>query len=98
LEVRLPLASPPVSPIALARFIAGWSQADLGSRAGVSRETVSAVERGAIPRLGTARAIAHALDIDITSAFPESEKDAPANGASLSESKAVAAASDVHPD
>ena len=93
----MPLASPAVSPIALARFVAGLSQTDLANRAGVSRETVSHVERGALPKLSTARAISHALDADVDSLFPEDEGSAP-NGTLPSESQAVAAAGDVPSD
>jgi len=70
----------------------------LANRAGLSRETISNVECGAIPRLGTARKIARALGADVANLFPEDEGSARANGTLPSESQAVAAAGDVPSD
>jgi putative transcriptional regulator len=63
-----------VSPIAIRRFIAGLTQADLAERAGISRDTISRLERGEHPRLVTARALARALGTPVGDLFPESEE------------------------
>jgi putative transcriptional regulator len=65
---------PAVSPIALRRFVAGMTQADLAERAGISRDTISRLERGEHPRLVTARALAHALGVHVGDLFPEDEE------------------------
>jgi transcriptional regulator with XRE-family HTH domain len=70
----LQVAPPAVSPIAHRRFLLRLSQSDLAVRAGVSRETISLLERGDLPRLDTAYAIAGALSADIATLFPESEE------------------------
>jgi len=50
----------------------GWTQGDLAAAAGVSRETVSNVERGATqPAEETMQAIAAALELPVELAFPE---------------------------
>jgi transcriptional regulator with XRE-family HTH domain len=79
------LASPasPVSPIALQRFLLRLSQSELADRAGLSRETVSRLERGERPRLDTARALSHALGVDVAILFPESEERQRANADAL---------------
>ncbi len=72
----MPLTTPAVSPIAHRRFLLRMSQADLAARAGLSRDTVRRVERGELPRLHTARALAAVLGADVASLFPD-EKNAP---------------------
>ena len=62
------------SPIALLRFVANLSQTALADRCGVSRDTISRLERGERPRLDTARALAHALGVDVATLFPENEE------------------------
>ncbi len=66
-----------VSPIALQRFILRLSQADLASRAGLSRDTVSRLERGELPRLNTARALSGVLGLSVDALFPTNEEGAP---------------------
>jgi putative transcriptional regulator len=78
-----------VSPIALRRFVAGLTQADLAERAGISRDTISRLERGEHPRLVTARALSRALGVAVTDLFPESEERRAGN-ATLLESSAMA--------
>jgi transcriptional regulator with XRE-family HTH domain len=63
-----------VSPIALRRFVAGLTQADLAERARISRDTISRLERGDHSRLVTARALARALGTDVVDLFPENEE------------------------
>ena len=75
------VTAPKVSPIALLRFVANMSQAELGARAERSRETISRLERGERPRLDTARAVSRALGVDITTLFPENESTPLAGGA-----------------
>jgi transcriptional regulator with XRE-family HTH domain len=52
----------------------GWSQDDLAVRAGISRETVSRLERGATPHLRTARAVAAALGVDAALLWPVNDE------------------------
>jgi transcriptional regulator with XRE-family HTH domain len=63
-----------VSPIALLRFVRQLSQAELGERAGISRDTISRLERGELPRLATARALSRALGVEVADLFPENEE------------------------
>jgi len=49
--------------IRTARLERGWSQQELGSRAGLSISTINGVETGADIRLATLHAIALALDL-----------------------------------
>lgn len=52
--------------VQLARRHRGWSQADLAEAAGVSDETISRIERGAVdPSLVTAAALAEALELSL---------------------------------
>lgn len=84
------LIAPEVSPIALLRFVANLSQAELAARAGLSRETVSRLERGERPRLDTARAVSRALGVDVATLFPENEEGAPPANGTPSNNAAVA--------
>lgn len=63
----------------VARAYRGLTQAQLAEKAGVSRETVSRLERGGRARLKTAAALARALEMDFGLVFP----DHPANAAFL---------------
>jgi len=63
-----------VSPIALLRFVSGLSQGDLANRAGISRDTISRLERGEHPRLVTAQALSRALGVDVAHLFPENDE------------------------
>ena len=74
----MPLAPPAPSPIALVRFVRGLSQSDLGELCHVSRDTISRLERGELPRLDTARAVSAALGVDIPTLFPDNEEGVPA--------------------
>ena len=51
----------------MARLRHGWRQSDVASRAGVSRDVVSLLERGgaAHVRLGELRAVAAAVEVDV---------------------------------
>jgi putative transcriptional regulator len=73
-EVGGRTASPAVSPIALQRFVAGLSQADLAERAGISRDTICRLERGEHPRIVTARALARVLGSTVAELFPDDEE------------------------
>ena len=59
--------SPPgESKIAKLRKAKGWSQQDLGVRAGLHGITVSEIERGATdPKLSSLEAIARALGVEV---------------------------------
>ena len=60
----------PPSPLRAYRAGQGFSQADLAEVTGLSRETISRLEQGATPQLGTAHAIATALGAPIAAIFP----------------------------
>jgi transcriptional regulator with XRE-family HTH domain len=94
-ETAVPLASPPSSQLALVRFVAGLSQAGLARKAGLSRETVGNVERGSTPRLDTARALARALSVDVSTLFPDIEEGAPSANGTPSESPGAGTAADA---
>ena len=70
----------PPSPIAHQRFLLRLSQAQLAERARLSRETISRLERGEIPRLDTAIAVADALGVDFASLFLNEEGRSPDKG------------------
>ena len=63
-------AAGPPSPLALARFLKGWTQAELGTHAGRSEHTVKRIEAGATPQLTTAIALARALGVGVETLFP----------------------------
>jgi DNA-binding XRE family transcriptional regulator len=75
-------------PLSVARRRVGLSQSQLADRADVSRETVSRIERGELPRLRTARAIADALSAGIEAIFPPETSEAPATTPGLRENMA----------
>lgn len=59
-----------VNSLREARRAAGWTQEELSSRCGVSRQTIIAVERGVhVPTLTLALQLAEVLDRPITSLF-----------------------------
>lgn len=64
-------ASRGASALTLCRLSRGLSQAELGSAAGIARETISRLERGGTPQLQTAKAIAEALDYPLPLVFPD---------------------------
>lgn len=67
----------PPSALSLLRLANGWTQAQLGSRAGgLARETVSRIERGARPQAATADALSQALGIPADKLFPAKPEDA----------------------
>ena len=80
----MPLAPAAPSPIALLRFVRGLSQSELAAHAGLCRETISRLERGEVPRLDTARAVAAALGVDLALLFPENVESAPRSNGTLS--------------
>jgi DNA-binding XRE family transcriptional regulator len=69
--------TPTLSPVAVARFIRDLTQAELADRAGLNRDTIGRIERGELPTLRTAIAIADALDVDVADILPHNENDAP---------------------
>lgn len=59
------------SPLRVYRVARNWSQSDLAERAGITRVTVGALERGEnVPQLATARALAAALETQPDELFP----------------------------
>lgn len=61
----------PSRSLRVLRTHAGWTQADLASVAGVSRETVSRIEKGVgSPSLGTAKKLADALNCEVSDLLP----------------------------
>lgn len=66
-----PEYGPAPTPLRVYRVASGMTQAGLATRAGITRVTVSALERGAnVPRLGTAQRLADALDVEVSALFP----------------------------
>jgi transcriptional regulator with XRE-family HTH domain len=64
------------SPLYLFRHLKHWSQAELAKRAGVTRETVSHLERGAQrPKLETAAGLSHALGVPVEVLFPPNREE-----------------------
>lgn len=70
-----------VSPLEIARRARGLSQRDLARLAGVSRETISLIERGELPRVRTAHAIARALGEALDVLLPVNDDSPAGNGA-----------------
>jgi transcriptional regulator with XRE-family HTH domain len=64
-----------VSRIETARRRAGLTQAELADRAGLCRETISRLERGEEPMLGTALAVANALGTGLDVFTSDPSKD-----------------------
>ena len=61
-----PTAKEPESKLALLRKAKGWSQQDLGVRAGIHAITVSEIERGATdPKQSTLEKLARALGVPV---------------------------------
>ena len=63
------------NPLALARFLRGWTQAELGAQAGRSKDTIKRLEGGATPHLTTAAAIARALRVNVDLLFPDNDEE-----------------------
>ena len=57
------------------RAACGLSQDDLAQLAGLSRETISRIERGDTPRWKTARTLAAALGVRPEQLFPLNDED-----------------------
>lgn len=67
-------SKPAASKIAKLRKAKGWSQQDLGVRAGLHGITVSEIERGATdPKLSSLEAIARALGVEVADLLNGSE-------------------------
>ena len=60
-----------LTPLRVRRLSHGLSQANLAAAAGVSRHTVISLEKGGLPKLRTARAIAQTLRCEVLDLFPE---------------------------
>lgn len=59
------------TPLRVLRVAFGLSQADLAEAAGISRHTIISLEKGtALPKLRTARALAHVLRCEVLDLFP----------------------------
>jgi putative transcriptional regulator len=66
--------SPQWSAIRDARYFAGFTQGDLATIVGTSRETISSIERGrSIPSVTLALALARALDVTVEELFVADE-------------------------
>jgi DNA-binding XRE family transcriptional regulator len=64
------------SPLAVCRFATGLTQAQLADRAGISRLAVINLENGKHrPHPLTARALAEALCVEVTTIFPSERRD-----------------------
>jgi putative transcriptional regulator len=87
-----------VSPLEIARRARGLSQVDLARLAGVSRETVSLIERGELPRMSTALSIARALGVEFGAVFPVKNDETPAATPGLRETSVVRGDRDASPE
>ena len=59
------------SPLRVYRVARNLTQAELADRAGITRVTVGALERGEnVPHLGTAQRLAEVLGVEIGELFP----------------------------
>jgi transcriptional regulator with XRE-family HTH domain len=71
---RLSAANPAPSPLAIHRFSAGLTQAELGARAGRTRATVANLEAGRNkPRRLTAESLAAVLGVEPSDLFPNDD-------------------------
>jgi transcriptional regulator with XRE-family HTH domain len=86
-----------VSPLEIARRARGLSQLDLARLAGVSRETISLIERGELPRMRTAHAIARALGVALDVLLPIND-ETPAVTPGLRSNSVVAGDRDACPE
>lgn len=70
-------SKPAESKIARLRKAKGWSQQDLGVRAGLHGITVSEIERGVTdPKLSSLEAIARALGVEVADLLNGNPKEA----------------------
>lgn len=66
--------SPKVQPLRLAREVRGFTQFELGERAGMSQAAVSKLEKpGRSPRQATVQRLATALEVRPESIFPRDD-------------------------
>jgi len=63
------------SHLAFLRRARGWSQTELASRAGLSRNTVEMTEAGRTPRRSTRLKLAAVFEVDPEALFPTTPKD-----------------------
>jgi putative transcriptional regulator len=59
-----------VPSLRIARVAADLTQAELAELAGVTRQTIGALEAGGSPRMNTAQALADALGVPVAELFP----------------------------
>jgi transcriptional regulator with XRE-family HTH domain len=83
-----------VTPLEITRRARGLSQRQLADLAGVSRETISLIERGELPRVRTAYAIARALGVALGELLPIND-ETPAVTPGLRANSVVAGDRDV---
>ena len=72
----IPITSTPDlrTPLAVFRYAANLSQAQLAEAAGISRVGLANIERGeSAPRLATAQALSDALGVPVEELFPTGE-------------------------
>lgn len=60
-------------PVRIARKARNWELKDLAARVGRSVSLLSMVEKGYVPKLGTRRNIARALELDVDVCFPDQD-------------------------
>lgn len=76
------------SQLAISRFSAGLTQEELAERVGISRVSISNLERGQHqPRRITALALAEALGCTLTELFPPDDERPPAEVGVVQESR-----------
>ncbi|MCW2951363.1 MAG: helix-turn-helix protein [Conexibacter sp.] len=82
------------TPLEISRRQAGISQQQLAQLAGVSRHTVIRVERGDLPRVRTAQALARALRVPLNDVLNDDEAPARAPRVTDRPKRAAARAKD----
>lgn len=71
-----------LSPLGIARFELGLTQAGLGERVGLAAESISRLEHGHVrPTLASASALSRELKMPIAELFPENTNAAPQEAA-----------------
>ena len=85
-----------VSPLEVARRARGLKQPELARLAGCSQQTISLIERGGLPSVRNALAIARVLGVSLDTLFPVND-EAPAVTPGLRERSVVAGDRDAAP-
>lgn len=66
---------PTVHPIRIWRLFLGWSQRELATRAGVTQNMISLIERGLVPTREVQKRVARACGHRVAEAFPPTKDE-----------------------